>query len=551
MVEKAPDPEVTAASLAEHRPDLVGAYRAARPGARAAVLARLWGACAREPLPGLVSRACHGARLTCRFAGGPGGAGWELTGPLAAAEPFAAPARLSLTLAPVAPATTGAEGIEDPARLLPALGLPGGDRLAVELANSVANLALARVGQPVPDPALASATTAGAPPLLEQCVVDGHPLHPGCRTRLGMSTVEVLRYAPEHRPTVHLALAAVPATRFLATGDWPARLRAGQDVLLPVHPWQAEHVLPAYPWIRLTTAVAAYPLMSLRTLATADRAWHVKTAVDVRMTSAVRTVSPAAVRNGPVLSAFLDRLGVAGIHLQPERAAGAALVDGEPFRSLAVAIRPAPRLRPGELALPLASLAAPSPVTGRILAAELADRAGGGPHDFLAATVRALVPPTLVLLDLGVALEAHGQNTLLVLHDRRPVRALHRDLGGVRISPARLRAHGIEPPRLHGDLVTDDPAQLRAKLVAAAMSTVLAQLVASLAGGYGEPPDRLWDTVGRALRGVAGQLPAGAGRLLRGLFTDAWPVKATTAMRLAANSLDDVWADLPNPLESR
>ncbi|HZN19082.1 MAG TPA: IucA/IucC family protein [Micromonosporaceae bacterium] len=600
----APDLATTAASLAAHRPELLPAYRAALAGARSAVLARLWGACAREPLPGLASRSVHGEWLTCWFSNGSGGRapadgpGWALTGPRAAAEPFAAPARLSLSLASPAPSGAplshvpddrrdqdgreahDARHFKDPAQLVRALGLPGGERLAAELANSVANLALARATQPAPDPALALATLTGAPPLLEQCVVDGHPLHPGCRTRLGMSTVEVLRYAPEHRPAVRLVLAAVPAEELLATGDWPERLRAGGCVLLPVHPWQAEHVLPDHPGLRRTAAtLPAYPLMSLRTLATADGAWHVKTAVDVQMTSAVRTVSAAAVRNGPVLSAFLAGLRVPGVHLLPERAAGAAVVDGEPCRSLAVAIRPAPRLRPGELALPLAALAAPSPATGRLLVTDLAaladpahlayppDLAGAGPHArpgtgplragpgcrphaLLAGVVRVLVPPALVLLDLGIALEAHGQNTLLVLRAGRPVRVLHRDLGGVRVSPAQLRRHRIEPPVLHGDLATDDPAQLRAKLVGAAMSTVLAQLVAALADGYGEPPAQLWRTVGGTLRACAPQLPTGAGRLLRSLFTGAWPVKAATAMRLAADPLDDVWTELPNPLES-
>ncbi|HET8681302.1 MAG TPA: IucA/IucC family protein, partial [Micromonosporaceae bacterium] len=432
MAPAAPDPPATAASLATHRPELLPAFQAALAGAHSAVLARLWGACAREPLPGLASRSVHGEWLTCRFSvrpggtdAGMGGPGWALTGPRSAAEPFAAPARLSLALSPVSPGARlggppddasvhgrppdgwgragpghgtcsprtwedcgrpqGHDGwqgrdarrIEDPAQLVRALGLPGGERLAAELANSVANLALARATRPAPDPALALDTLTGAPPLLEQCVVDGHPLHPGCRTRLGMSTVEVLRYAPEHRPAVRLVLAAVPAEEFLATGDWPARLRSGGHMLLPLHPWQAEHVLPGHPRVRRTAAtLPAYPLMSLRTLATADGAWHVKTAVDVQMTSAVRTVSPAAVRNGPVLSAFLAGLRVPGVHLLPERAAGAAVAGGEPCRSLAVAIRPAPRLRPGELALPLAALAATSPATGRLLAVEAAELAG-------------------------------------------------------------------------------------------------------------------------------------------------------------------------------
>src|SRR5439155_7204632 len=169
--------------------------------------------------------------------------------------------------------------------------------------------------------------------------------------------------------------------------------------------------------------------MSLRTLATRD--WHVKTAVDVQMTSAVRVVSPAAVHNGPALSAVLAPLAdKAGLTILREPAAGAVLVDGEPCRSLAAVVRePAERyLSPGEVAVPFAALDAAQ-------------------VDF-AALVAVTVPPLLRMLAAGVALEAHGQNTLLVLRDGHPARLLYRDLGGVRVSPLRS---GDCPPLL-GDL---------------------------------------------------------------------------------------------------
>src|SRR2546430_5442845 len=165
--------------------------------ARAAVLGRLWGALAREPIPGVVGRAVSADTLVVRLADGR-----HLRGPAPAAAPFALPpVGLSVELdgAPHA----------DPAVLLAALDAgPHTARLASELANSVANLALAPPAHPNPDrgpPALVRYAYAGHAAGngladLEQCVVDGHPLHPLCRTRLGMSTVEGRRYAPEHRP---------------------------------------------------------------------------------------------------------------------------------------------------------------------------------------------------------------------------------------------------------------------------------------------------------------------------------------------------------------
>jgi len=62
-----------------------------------------------------------------------------------------------------------------------------------------------------------------------------------------------------------------------------------------MHPWQYEHVLDDYPWLR-RPAYAPPGADVIAHLALVDEpARHVKTAVNVQMTSAVRTVSPAAV----------------------------------------------------------------------------------------------------------------------------------------------------------------------------------------------------------------------------------------------------------------
>src|SRR2546423_5163021 len=105
--------------------------------------------------------------------------------------------------------------------------------------------------------------------------------------------------------------------------------------------------------------------MALRTRAPHDPpGWHAKPSVDVQMTSAVRPVPPAAVRNGPVVSALLADLGSrAGIGVLREVAAGAVLVDGQPCRSLAMVRRAGAGPPQGTAPLPLAAPAAPPPPT--------------------------------------------------------------------------------------------------------------------------------------------------------------------------------------------
>lgn len=562
-----PDVAGTEQALARLRPELLGAYRAAVPGARAAVLGRLWVALCREPIPGVVGRMRRGEEYVVGLADGR-----EVTGPAWAAAPFA-------VCAPGLVLRVAGRAYDDPAALAAAVLSPGGGggslvaRFAAELANSVANVALARAvraaaGTGRPDQGAGAGSGAGVVSAVagpgrrvsraavdelvewESAVVDGHPLHPACRTRAGMSTSEVLAYAPEHRPTVPLRLVAVPPERWLTTG-------AGLPPLLPVHPWQHDHVLGAYRWLRDTGGrVAARPLMSLRTVVPVRRPWfHVKTAVDVRMTSAVRTVSAAAVRNGPPVTAFLAELAArvaAGwggeLTVLRETAAGAVLVDGEPCRSLAVVVRQAPTARPGEVVLPLAALAVGAPADG-VPPAVAAVAAGyrGDPGAFLADLAGLLLRATLALLRLGVALEAHGQNTLVALRGGRPVRLLYRDVGGIRVSPRRLRGHGLTPPSLYGDLVEDDPRQLRDTLFAA-LGTVLGEQVAVLGRACGVVEGELWRAVATAARRVVAELPSDAAADVAALWDATWPVKATTAMRLAADPLEVIWARQPNPL---
>jgi siderophore synthetase component len=244
-----------------------------------------------------------------------------------------------------------------------------------------------------------------------------------------------------------------------------------------------------------------------------------------------------------------------------EVAAGAVLVDGQPCRSLAMVQREAPVPGADEVVMPLAALAAPSAASGRPLVTEAVD-AGypGDPLGFAGDLARLLLPPLLRLLHLGVALEAHGQNTLVGLRDGRPVRVYYRDFGGVRLSPARLATAGIATPKLHGDLATDDPRELRTKLFAAVVATVLAELAATLEREYGTDPDAVWRLVADAAGDACGagfsqrSTAAGGGPApgdADALFGPELPVKAMTAMRLSDQPLTDVWTPLPNPLAGR
>ncbi|WP_031168450.1 IucA/IucC family protein [Streptomyces durhamensis] len=497
-------PPTTEAQVAEElaavRPALLPRYTAELPGARAAVLTRLWRALAHEPLAWVTGRV-HGAHsLALRLADGR-----TLYGPHA--DPYA-------TSAYVTGVRLDRERHVDPAGLMTALAVPHGAAFAAELAGSVASLALSRAGADH-----SKEWPLGVPPAedweWEQRVTDGHPYHPACRSRPGFSVADQLAYGPEHRPVVELGTVPVPAAECLVSGDWPEELRDGGRLLVPVHPWQADHVLErSYdPWR------PGRPLLSLRTLALPGRV-HVKTALSARLTSSVRDISLYSVQAAAPLSALAAQLAARtdGL-LHITRTLGAVSAHSP---DLAALLRESPEAYagPGERVLPVAAL----PATG------LPDTPA-----WTAAFARLALTVGLRLLDLGVALEAHGQNLLVVLAaDGTPLRLVYRDLADIRISPARLTRHGIVPPALTGRLITDDETALRRKLFGSLVAGALAGTAGSGAA------------LGAALSAAVADLPDTAdARFLR---EGPLPAKALTLMRLSPRIPGDQWTSLPNPL---
>ncbi|MFB9349802.1 IucA/IucC family protein [Streptomyces heliomycini] len=483
--------------LAVVRPALVPRYAEELPGARAAVLPRLWRGLAHEPLPWIVRREADREGLTLRLADGR-----RLRGPHA--DPYA-------TGAYVTAVRLDGAAYADPARLMTELAVPHSAAFATELGLSAASLALSRAGRrdhPARWP------TEGWQ--WEQRVVDGHPFHPGCRCRPGFSVAEQLAYGPEHGPVVELGLVPVPEAGCLVTGVWPTWLREPGRVVVPVHPWQAAHVLERTGGRRL----AARPLMALRTLALPEGP-HVKTALSARLTSSVRDISLGSVAASAVLSDFGEAVAARTDGLLHVTRTLGAVAAGSP--DLAALLREPPEeyAAAGERVVPVAALA----TTGLPRSPAWAGRFAR-----LALTVG------LRLLELGVALEAHGQNLLVVLEpDGDPVRLVYRDLADLRVSPARLARHGVPlPGRLPARMVTDDERALRRKL--------FGSLVAgALAGTAGSGP-----ALRAALESAVPRLPRTPD--LTALLDGPLPAKALTLMRLSPRTAGDQWTQLPNPL---
>jgi DNA polymerase-3 subunit chi len=493
----APDAEAALADeLSAVRPALSAPYAAGLPGARAAVLSRLWRALAYEPMPWIARREPGAGGLTLHLTDGR-----RLYGPRP--DPYA-------TAAYVTEVRLDDTAYDRPARLMTGLAVPHAAAFAAELDHSVASLALSRADQAaaVREPATGWEW--------EQRVVDGHPYHPNCRSRPGFSVAEQLAYGPEHRPVVELGLVAVDDC--LVRGEWPKWLRDEDRFLIPVHPWQTAHVLRTAP----QEVVPAHPLMSLRTLALADGP-HIKTALSARLTSSVRDISVYSIETSATVSAFAEDMAARtdGL-LHVTRTLGAVTAHSP---DLAAVLRESPDVYAhlGERVLPVAALA----TTGLPRSAA-----------WLADFTRLALTVCLRLLDLGVALEAHGQNLLVVLSATgAPVRLVYRDLADIRVSPARLARHGIPAPALSGRIVTDDVTTLRRKMFGSLIGGTLGATAGSSA------------VLREVLETVVRDLPRTPD--LTALLEEPLPTKALTLMRLSPETPGDSWAQLPNPFATQ
>ncbi|MGH3672778.1 MAG: IucA/IucC family protein, partial [Pseudonocardiaceae bacterium] len=556
------------ALLEKAYPALAARYGAAERRARAVALGKLWVALSRERIGGLVPLTCDG-RAVLRLPDGT-----RMSGPTAIADAFAQhDGDLAVTLH-----SAGPQLINHPVALLGAI-LAGRSRgadtgrwrqLSAELGESVANHALALVAESWRRERLRAAveSTAGNPAgstlrwaarraatdpgfspltLFEQSVVDGHPLHPCARVRGGMTLEELCAYAPEWAGEVAIRIVAIARSSFahppcarrrmreLLSSEHPGAVEAtdahlrgirrdpGDYELLPVHPWQlprlAEMCSTGGAVIAIPGAwIPARPLLSLRTLApsTDRRASHLKTAVDIRLTTAIRVVSPATLYNGPLISTLLAEIsrrerGFGGRFVSLAELAGGSYRPGpdgpvEAAARLAAIARESPECHAGdgEVALPVAALAARSPLGGRPLLAEVLDQLASdlrapraeAAARFLAGYCECALPALFALLSRwGVALEAHGQNAVVVLREGWPVRLLYRDFGGIRMSPARLSRAGLAPLAVRGALPTDDEDELRAGLFFPLIGTNFGQVLAALAREGDTDAGSLWELV--------------------------------------------------------
>ncbi|MEV5761205.1 IucA/IucC family protein [Streptomyces tendae] len=411
-------------------------------------------------------------------------------------------------------------------REAPGIPGPAGTDLVARVADSVRRTAvILRDRSERPDGG--TGRPAPAPPDLflaaEQALLLGHPLHPTPKSREGLTEAEARRYSPELRGSFPLHWVAVAPSVLAGDSAWTergrpvaaprltARLAADGPVppdgyaLLPLHPWQFRAVAHRPGVAALLDAgllrdlgargAPWHPTSSLRTVHRTGAPAMLKLSLALHITNSRRENLRKELHRGVEVHRLLRR----GLSRQWRAAHPAFDIvrdpawlavdgpDGSPVRGLDVVVRHNPFLPSDDVSC-VAGLTAPWPHTRADPADAGTAAAVPDPRSRLAGVVTRLAVRTgrpagavaaewflrylhhvvlpVLWLDAraGIALEAHQQNTLVLLDaDGWPAGGRYRDNQGYYFRESRrteldalLPGIGAHSDTFVPDAVTDE-----------------------------------------------------------------------------------------------
>ncbi|KAJ7164010.1 IucC family-domain-containing protein [Mycena crocata] len=370
----------------------------------------------------------------------------------------------------------------------------------------------------------------------EQSIVEGHPTHPMHKTRMFLPPIHDVVPGSYDLYHTKLRFVAVARENLKITNDFEkytapliaaASAAAGEElpvpadfVVVPVHELQTAHIQAKFPDAVVFPPKFYLPILGQQSIRSVvvPNAYHelsLKLGVGIKLTSAVRTISPASAYLGPRFSAqvvpalTMDRniITVARelasvVHTHPE---------GEIAKHCAAIIREAHENTSEERGERL------------IVCTSLVEKGHAGEGGHLYAVIRvfeldteekrvawfdkfvklffeAFLPP---VLHNGVAFECHPQNCVarFDLKTKELLGFIIRDFGGLRVHRESLRAStGVELDFLEGhSIIAEDTDDVYARMYHTVMHNHLQQLTRVLGLHYSGVG---WEIVRKHLRAV-------------------------------------------------
>ncbi|WP_270180852.1 IucA/IucC family protein [Alkalihalobacillus sp. CinArs1] len=433
----------------------------------------------------------------------------------------------------------------------------------------------------------------------EQLILEGHHLHPGAKTKIGLSQSDVFRFSPEFHQSFGVRFVAVDRAFVMTTAqtkrmledhfydEWKQCLEELEEIglepntydIIPVHEWQFEHVVPDLyekeiknGTVRLIKGVMleAQATSSFRTVHVKNKkAPSLKLAVNSQMTSTVRSISTQTAMNSTLFTIMMTTIMNEEKQLENfvplNEIAGMAFKSEEELKSrnLTMLLRESidEKLMDGEVAIAGPALYARSPLSDASILAELVDEFAKvnnipkrqAAFPFFNEYIEKVIPGYLTLMvKYGIALEGHLQNSIPVFKNGRLSRFFFRDWGGSRIYQARLKQQGIDVSFAPGSVsVTDKVSDMHNKLYYTVFQNHLGEVIRQLVQYSGIKEEEFWKQVKKVcddtFNKLSDQCEENVAQDRSFLYQSTVMHKSLTKMRLS-NKKGDAYCEVSNPL---
>ncbi|KAF8599149.1 hypothetical protein BDV93DRAFT_592260 [Ceratobasidium sp. AG-I] len=297
----------------------------------------------------------------------------------------------------------------------------------------------------------------------EQSLVAGHPTHPMHRARMIPSNVSGYDW---YRPVIRFVRVARSNMRVLGPFEVEvqqlveiAAKRSGtfvrndpSTIIMPVHELQVPSIVTKFSGVEVlhpNISFRALAQSSIRTVVISELPGKaLKLAINVKISSALRTISHFTADFGPRFSDVIPKLSINPRILEVSREPSSAIYDAadpDIAKHFTAVIRDEVQPRQGEALIVVAALlemdhaGAPSGVSivENVFKLNTYAKRASFLDRYIQLACEALLPP---LINNGVAFEAHAQNVLarFEISTGELTGFVVRDLGGIRVHPETL-----------------------------------------------------------------------------------------------------------------
>lgn len=414
-------------------------------------------------------------------------------------------------------------------------------------------------------------------PLLkgEQWVVTGHNIHPCSKTKLGMSFEAVMLYAPEYNQTFELNWILVKKDLLFNNLkdeqiEWLIAFSGYRDpiddayYLIPVHPYQYEHILPKVYKEEIATKEIILldyhggrvkSTSSFRTVCPIDSRYPiVKLPVQAQMTSTIRSISNNSVINSKAISEYFKWIYDNNDELAqlstPIMEYGGMTYEHESEtkqRNLSFILRENSTQEYKQYndvyaATCLFELDETSNKIYRRLILQSGLSASEWFHRYMTLLLKTAIP---LMTLYGIGLEAHMQNISIAFRNGIPVHLYFRDFGGLRIDISRTAGK----LQLNQGLTYASTEAMQEKVVNTLIANHLTTVINHISDDYQMRQYELWNITSETLHEIFEMQKDdyAAQQDIESFTSTHLKQKALMTMRLSPDK-NDIYIDKENPL---